>query len=109
MTTAPESTAMLKRDEKLADSRRVMSVRVTIETASKADAELIAGSLQAKARAESSRGHGVIRLGLLTASQTEQVIKAVAGDVEAHRVSWARVRYDDEERIFRANGHRHTS
>ena len=40
-----------------------MAVRVTIEAASKAEAELIAKQLPVEARAESWRGLGVIRLG----------------------------------------------
>ena len=83
-----------------------MSVRVTIETASKAEAELIAQRLPVKARAEAWRGFGVIRLGTRTRRETNDFIEAVARSFEEHKLQWARVRYDDEERVFRSNGHR---
>ena len=83
-----------------------MSVRVTIEAASKADAELIAQRLPAKARAESWRGLGVIRLGAKDRAETEGFIEAVSRSFEEHKLHWARVRYDDEERVFKANGQR---
>jgi hypothetical protein len=83
-----------------------MSVRVTIETASKADAELIAEQLPVKARAEAWRGFGVIRLGARSRSETKDFIEAVSRSFEEHKLQWARVRYDDEERVFRSNGHR---
>jgi hypothetical protein len=83
-----------------------MSVRVTIEAASKADAELIAERLPVKARAEAWRGFGVIRLGARSQRETKDFIEAVSRSFEEHKLQWARVRYDDEERVFRANGHR---
>ena len=83
-----------------------MSVRVTIETASKAEAELIAQRLPVRARAESWRGFGVIRLGAKTRKETNDFIEAVSRSFEEHRLQWARVRYGDEERVFKANGHR---
>jgi hypothetical protein len=83
-----------------------MSVQVTIETASKAEAELIAQRLPVKARAESWRGFGVIRLGAKTRKDTENFIRAVSQSFEEHELQWARVRYDDEERVFKANGRR---
>ena len=82
-----------------------MSVRVTIEAASKAEAELIAKELPVKARAESWRGFGVIRLGAKSRQETERFIDAVSQSFHEHKLQWARVRYDDEERVFRANGH----
>lgn len=81
-----------------------MSVRVTIETASRAEAELIAEQLPVKARAESWRGFGVIRLGARTQEETRDFIRAVSQSCEEHKLQWARVRYDDEERVFKANG-----
>jgi hypothetical protein len=84
-----------------------MSVRVTIETASKAEAELIAQRLPVKAKAESWRGFGVIRLGAKSREETKNVIEAVSLSVDALRLQWARVRYDDEERVFKANGNGH--
>jgi hypothetical protein len=84
-----------------------MSVHVTIETASKADAELIAARLEPKARAESWRGYGVIRLGRRTDAETAQLIETVGSAVEQHQLAWARVRYDDDECVFRGNGRNH--
>jgi hypothetical protein len=81
-----------------------MSVHVTIETASKEDAELIAAALPPPARAESWRGYGVIRLGPRSTHEVADVIGAVAERFEEHELAWARVRYDDEERVFRRNG-----
>jgi hypothetical protein len=84
----------------------VMPVRVTIETASKAEAELIAQRLPVEARAESWRGFGVIRLGARSREETNDFIDAVSQSFHEHKLQWARVRYDDEERVFRSNGHR---
>ena len=83
-----------------------MSVRVTIETASKAEAELIAHRLPVKARAESWRGLGVIRLALRSPNEMKGFLEAVSQGFHKHGLQWARVRYDDEERVFKANGHR---
>jgi hypothetical protein len=83
-----------------------MSVRVTIETASKAEAELIAQRLPVKARAQSWRGFGVIRLDARSREETRDFIDAVSRSFSEHGLHWARVRYDDEERVFRSNGHR---
>jgi hypothetical protein len=83
-----------------------MSVRITIEAASKAEAELIVQRLPVKARAETWRGFGVIRLGSRSRQETESFIEAVSQSFAEHKLQWARVRYDDEERVFKANGHR---
>ena len=83
-----------------------MSVRVTIETASKAEAELIAKQLPVNVEAHSWRGFGVIRLGAKSGQETQELIEAVSRSFREHGLQWARVRYDDEERVFRANGHR---
>jgi hypothetical protein len=83
-----------------------MSIQVTIEAASKADAELIAERLPVKASAQSWRGFGVIRLGASSREETRDFIDAVSRSFHEHKLKWARVRYDDEERMFKANGHR---
>ena len=83
-----------------------MSVRVTIEAASKAEAELIAERLPVEARAESWRGLGVIRLGARDKEETNELIDAVSRSFHEHSLKWTRVRYDDEERVFKSNGHR---
>lgn len=81
-----------------------MSVRVIVETASKAEAELIADQLPDNVRAESWRGFGVIRLGAKSKAETNQLIQAVERTLAEHSLRWARVRYGDEERVFKANG-----
>jgi hypothetical protein len=83
-----------------------MPVRVTIEAASKAEAELIARQLPVGGAAESWRGLGVIRIGVKDKAETETLIDAVSRSFREHRLKWARVRYGDEERVFKANGKR---
>jgi hypothetical protein len=83
-----------------------MSVRVTIEAASKADAELIAQRLPVEARVQAWRGLGVIRLASRSRGETNTLIEAVSRSFQENKLRWARVRYDDEERVFRSNGHR---
>lgn len=83
-----------------------MAVRVTIETASRAEAELIAQELPVKANAESWRGFGVIRIAAKSKEETNELIDAVSRGFQEHKLQWTRVRYDDEERVFKANGQR---
>jgi len=83
-----------------------MSVRVTIEAASKADAELIAQHLPVEARVQALRGFGVIRLASRSREETNTLVEAVSRSFQENKLRWARVRYDDEERVFRSNGHR---
>jgi len=81
-----------------------MAIRITIEAASKAEAELIARELPIKARAQSWRGFGVIRLGARDRKEKDSFVEAVSRSFEEHKLHWARVRYDDEEQVFKANG-----
>jgi histidinol-phosphate/aromatic aminotransferase/cobyric acid decarboxylase-like protein len=85
-----------------------MSVQVIIETASKAEAQLIAEQLPVRARAESWRGFGVIRIAVQSKDETKRLVDAVSRSFQEHGLKWARVRYDDDERVFKAsaNGHR---
>jgi hypothetical protein len=83
-----------------------MSVRVTIEAASKDDAALIAEGLPVRAEAQSWRGLGVIRVASKSNDETNTLIEAVSRSFHEHSLKWARVRYGDEERIFKANGHK---
>jgi hypothetical protein len=83
-----------------------MAVRVTVETASKAEAELIARELPSAAQAQSWRGLGVIRLVLKSRNDIHDFLETVSRSFYEHELQWARVRYDDEERVFRTNGHR---
>jgi hypothetical protein len=84
-----------------------MSVQVVIETASKAEAELIAEKLPLRVEAHSWRGFGVIRLGAKSKQETKELIEVVSRAFHEHSLRWARVRYDDEERVFKANGNGH--
>ena len=79
-------------------------VRVTIEAASKAEAELIAERLPVRVRAQSWRGLGVLRVGAKDRQETESFIDAVSRSFHEHKLQWARVRYGDEERVFKATG-----
>lgn len=79
---------------------------MTIEAASKAEAELIAARLPTEVVAHSWRGLGVIRLGRINREEIEELLAAVARSFHEHDLRWARVRYDDDERVFRANGQR---
>jgi hypothetical protein len=81
-----------------------MSVQVTIETASKAEALLIAAELPIRAEAQSWRGFGVIRLAARSRQDVQALLEDVSRGFHAHGLHWARVRYDDEERVFKANG-----
>ena len=83
-----------------------MSIRITIEAASKAEAELIAERLPVKASAQAWRGLGVIRLAVKGKHETNELIDAVSQGFQQHKLQWARVRYDDEERVFKAHGDR---
>lgn len=83
-----------------------MPVRVTIEAASKAEAELIAQQLPVAGAAQSWRGLGVIRIGAKDKDETNALIDAVSRSFHKHSLKWARVRYGDEERVFKANGKR---
>jgi hypothetical protein len=83
-----------------------MPVQVTIEAASKKEAELIAQRLPVKASAQSWRGFGVIRLGARSKAEAKDFIEAVSQSFQEHKLQWARVRYDDEERVFKSNGSR---
>jgi hypothetical protein len=81
-----------------------MSIRITIEAASKADAQLIADALPVPAEAQSWRGMWVIRLGTKSQQETRDLIATVSRSFREHKLHWARVRYGDEERVFKANG-----
>jgi hypothetical protein len=86
-----------------------LSVRVTIEASSRAEAELIAQQLPVRARSASWRGFGVIRLAAKDRREAQDFIEAVSKSFHEHKLRWARVRYGDEERVFKANGRRWTN
>ena len=84
-----------------------MPVHVTIEAASKAEAQLIADELPVQAQAQSWSGFGVIRVGAKNKRETYELIDAVSRSFHEHSLKWARVRYGDDERVFKSNGNNH--
>jgi hypothetical protein len=76
-------------------------MHVTIDTASREEAEAIAALLPHKAEARSVRGYGLIRLRSRSMAETQGILAAVGAGAELHRFPWIRVRWEDEERVFR--------
>jgi hypothetical protein len=83
-----------------------MGFKVTVETATKSEAELIAQQLPIAAQAQSWRGLGVIRLAVKSREDVPGVLDAVSHGFHEHRLQWARVRYGDEERVFKSHARR---
>jgi hypothetical protein len=77
-------------------------VVVTIDVESRDDAALIAASLPGPAETLFIRGYGMVRLKGRKAREIPKLLPIIGDCVERHGIRWARVRYDDEERIFRA-------
>jgi hypothetical protein len=76
-------------------------VHVTIDTASRKDAELIAALLPHEVEAKSVRGYGFIRLRCRSMTERQRILDAVGSGAELSGVPWIRVRWEDEERVFR--------
>jgi hypothetical protein len=76
-------------------------VDLTIDTASREEAELIAALLPHEVEAKSVRGFGFIRLRCRSMAETQSILDTVRAGAEHHGVSWIRVRWEDEERVFR--------
>jgi hypothetical protein len=76
-------------------------MEVTIDTTSRQEAEAIAALLPHRAEARSVRGYGFIRLRCKNFAETQRILDAVGAGAELHRFSWIRVRWEDEERVFR--------
>jgi len=83
-----------------------MAVIVTIDAGSKADAELIAAALPGRPEAASWRGYGVVRLRLGHERETSDLLSALAECVEHHSIGWARIRFGEQERTFKARNMR---
>ena len=79
-----------------------MAVRVSIDTGSKHDAELIAAALPGRPEALFRRGYGIVRLQLRHPREISHLLPVVSECVETHNVPWARIRYGDEELTFKA-------
>ena len=74
---------------------------VNIDVESLADAEAIAASLPGRSETFFARGYGMVRLKTWKEREIPKLLSIVGDCVEQHEIRWARVRYDDEERIFR--------
>lgn len=79
-----------------------MAVQVTIDAGSKNDAELIAAALRGQPTATSRRGYGIVYLRLAHEREAHDLLPVVADCVERHHLSWARIRFGEEERTFRS-------
>jgi hypothetical protein len=77
-------------------------VVVTIDVASRDDAALLAASLPGPAETLFIRGYGMVRLRAWKEREIPKLLPIISECVERHGIRWARVRFDDEERIFRA-------
>lgn len=85
------------------------TVRITIDTASREEAQVLASSLPDPAVATmvtSVRGFGLIRASCRSEREVEDLIDAVSEAVRRHSVPWARVRRGDEEHMFRGRARR---
>jgi hypothetical protein len=80
-----------------------MSIQVTIDTASKDEAVLIAADLPGEPPASSWRGFGVVRLRLRRERDAKDLLPLVGACVERHGLGWARVRIGDDQHMFRAS------
>lgn len=78
-----------------------MSVQVTIDAASKREAELIANELPGQPSATSWRGYGVIRLRVQRESDARDLLPLINDCIERHGLDWARVRVGDEQHTLR--------
>jgi hypothetical protein len=76
------------------------SVQVTIDTASREDAELLSDLLPVPAKAGSVRGVGFVRL-RCRAREVMEILEAARAAVERHGLAWLRVRVGDDEHVFR--------
>ena len=83
-----------------------MPVKVTIDAGSKKDAELIAAALPGNAVAKSWRGYGVIWLRFRKETDARELLPVIGDCVVRNNLAWARVRIDDDERMFRGRARR---
>jgi hypothetical protein len=77
-------------------------VVVMIDVGSRGDAEVIAASLPARSETLFVRGYGMVRLRAWKEREIPKLLSIVGDCVERHGIRWARVRFEDEERIFRS-------
>jgi hypothetical protein len=81
-------------------------VHVTIDAGSKREAEVIAAALPGQPKATSWRGYGVVRLRLRHEHEVDGLVPIVENCVSQHKLSWARIRFGDEERTFKGRNGR---
>ena len=79
-----------------------MAVNVTIDARSKDEAELIAVALPGEPQATSWRGYGIVRLRLRDKREIAPLLPILEDCVERHNLPWARLRFGDEEWMFKA-------
>jgi hypothetical protein len=82
-----------------------VSVHVTIDARSKADAELIAAAIHG-VQATAWRGYGVIRLRVPDPRAANALVPLVREVVEQRGVPWARIRVGDDETMIRRTASR---
>jgi hypothetical protein len=78
-------------------------VHITIDTASREEAEKLASSLPGQPAATSVRGYGLIRTRCRSEREVSNLLDAVDDVVRRHSLLWARVRRGDEEHMFRGS------
>jgi hypothetical protein len=83
-----------------------MAVQVTIDAGSRGDAEVIAAVLPGEPQAASWRGYGVVRLRLRKPEDVHGLVPILEGCVKRHRLAWARLRFGDDEWMFRGERRR---
>jgi hypothetical protein len=77
-------------------------VQITIDTASRSEAETLAAVLPGTPQAGSIRGYGFIRFRCANRREFEAVKEKVDEAVQELELAWVRVRHGDEEWFFRA-------
>jgi hypothetical protein len=83
-----------------------MAVQVTIDAGSRDDAEVIASVLPGEPKAASWRGYGVVRLRLGKAEDVQMLVAILERCVRHHSLAWARLRFGDDEWMFRSGRRR---
>jgi hypothetical protein len=81
-----------------------VAVRVTIDAGSKDEAQLIAEELPGQPPAASWRGYGVIRMRVRDERQARDLVGVLEECVKRHSLGWARLRFGDDEWMFKGRG-----
>ena len=75
-------------------------MQVTIDTSSREEAELVARLLPRPSEARSIRGYGMVRFRCRN-TERRNVLEEIRAVAAEHQIAWLRVRWEDEERVFR--------